>query len=102
MIEKLEKESFRTNYEFYVLGGVIFLASSVISIIQMSEMPDADHGWMILEFGIAVLIHIFVIDMLAVVLSKKSEFLNKVFAMRGYWYDYQLENDFQTYGKFDM
>lgn len=53
--EILEKTSYRRNYEFYVFSGAIFLACAVISIIQMSEMPDADHGWMILGLTIAVL-----------------------------------------------
>lgn len=65
----------------------------------MSEMPDADHGWMVVGLTIAVLFQLFVLDISVVFMAKASEGLNNLFKLRGYWYDYELENDFRLYGK---
>lgn len=100
--EKWEESSYYRNYEFYVVSGAISIACSVISIIQMSEMPDEDHGWMILGLAIAVLFEILVLDIIVVFLAKKSEALNNLFKLRGYWYEYELENDFLLHGKTDF
>jgi hypothetical protein len=68
----------------------------------MSEMADVDHGWMILEFAICVLFQLFVLDIIVVLLAKKNPKLNSFFTLRGYWYDYELENDFLINGKQEL
>lgn len=65
----------------------------------MSEMPDADHGWMIIGLGIAVFIQILILDIAVVYMAKSSEGLSKLFKLRGYWYEYELENDYLLHGK---
>lgn len=49
---------------------------------------------MVLGFFIAVLIHLAVVDVLVVMISRKSSGLNNMFKLRGYWYHYELENDY--------
>lgn len=62
-------------------------------------MPDVDHGWMILGLTIGILVQIFVFDVVVVFMAKASEGLNNLFKLRGYWYEYELENEFILHGK---
>ena len=66
----------------------------------MSEMPDEDHGWMILGIFIALVIQFALIDVAIVYLSKIA-FVHSVAKYRGYWYNYEIANDWLNFGKRD-
>lgn len=100
--EKWEKNSYHRNYEFYCFGAAVYLASCIVGLIQMSEMQDEDHGWSILGIAIATLTQLLVFDIIVVFLARKSQALHKLFILRGYYYDYELENEYMLHGRLDI
>lgn len=82
------------------MAGAIALASCIISLIQMAEMPDEDHAWVIAGLAIAIAVDLLILNILGVYLSSVS-FIHNLLAYRGYYYDEHLHNDYFMYGKLD-
>ncbi len=99
-LEGFEKQSYQTEFVFYLFCSLIAIAFNALSIIFMLRETSTDFGWWILGIAIGVAINLLILDVLIVLIAKAVPGLIKLFRIRGFYYDHPLNQDYKHFFKF--
>lgn len=95
-IEIWEREQFRAYFLFYSVAGAIFIILGIMSIYFMFFFYMDVQGYFLLGSAIGMFEFIFIWDVLVMLLARSSEAFNRFAKVRGFWFDYETELEFEN------
>ena len=92
-LEEFESSTFRTEYLYYCFCALFGFGVNTASIFLMMNVLSVEYGWWFLSIAIAIIINLCILDILVVILAKKGV-LTKLFKVRGFYFDINLQNNY--------
>lgn len=95
-IEIWEREQFRAYFLFYSVSGILCLIMGIMSIYFMMFFYMDVQGWFLLGSVIGIFEFVFVWDLVITLMAKSSEAISRFAKIRGFWFDYETELEFEN------